>query len=242
VCQKEQKLENEYKRISNDPNVNSNFGFLHIPKTTGAGLKDFFEKTAEAGFCHPVKFSHHWSVSDIVRYFPDMKISFVLRDPVQRMVSGFNSRLRMGRPRNNNVWSCGEAISFSMFQDPTSLLLGLISDDEFEKSAAIFSTKNISHLLWNYEYYFGSTEIIAKQEAHLGTIGDFERYDEFFSALCSDANLPENLIDELYEKSHVAPQESEKFIERIDETNLLKVREYFSQEYRIYNYLKELEN
>ena len=77
---------------------NPGLGFLHIPKTGGSGIRALGRNAVERGLPFPSGFSHGWTLEEIRRRFPQMKLAFILRDPLERAISGFNSRLRQGRP------------------------------------------------------------------------------------------------------------------------------------------------
>ena len=60
---------------------------------------------------------------------PGEPVAFFVRHPVSRFVSGFNSRMRKGRPRRNVEWSEGERWSFERFRTPDELARALASAD-----------------------------------------------------------------------------------------------------------------
>ena len=73
-------------------------GFLHLPKTGGSGIVSLGRKLVKDGQPFPVCFSHVWSFADVRERYPKMRVTVVVRDPLERAISGFNSRLRQGRP------------------------------------------------------------------------------------------------------------------------------------------------
>lgn len=56
---------------------------------------------------------------------PGEPVVFFLRDPLARLVSGFHSRRRQGRPRYDVPWTAAEATAFARFPDVNALGLGL---------------------------------------------------------------------------------------------------------------------
>ena len=57
---------------------NRKFGFLHIGKTSGVSLLEFFTKLNNQKNKHvPTWFSHEWKLRDIIKYHPNIKISLI---------------------------------------------------------------------------------------------------------------------------------------------------------------------
>ncbi len=210
-------------------------GFLHIPKTGGSGIDDMMTKIAARGLACPVKFDHAWRMQDVLRLYPDISLSFVLRDPIERMASGFVSRLRMGRPRNNKMWSADEAIAFGYFKTPVELFEALTGDDERLRSAAKFACHGIQHLRFNYRYYFESTKWINKHRRNIGVVGRLEAMDDFLVRFAEYAELEHEICVENYARVHVnARPVSAELTPRLREA----LRGVFKREYRVYDYLQ----
>ena len=103
-------------------------GFLHVGKTGGTSLNGMFHALRENGENHPLIFDHNWTMPQIVTVMPKGgKLHIALRDPIERYVSGFNSRLRQGRPRHPRVWSDGEATAFQYFGSAAEMFRALLS-------------------------------------------------------------------------------------------------------------------
>jgi len=92
------------------------FGFLHVAKTGGSSLDEFFRLLDEQGKPTPTVFSHMWTAEQVFIKHKNIQLAIILRDPLIRIISGFNSRLRMGRPLRNLNWTTDEAIAFCTFQ------------------------------------------------------------------------------------------------------------------------------
>ena len=87
-------------------------------------------------------------------------MALILRDPLERTISGFNSRLRQGRPTYTSLWKPAEAVAFAQFPDVRRYLDALIADDEWSLSACAYARRHVTHLRWNYRYYFRSAEAV----------------------------------------------------------------------------------
>jgi hypothetical protein len=68
-------------------------------------LTKFGNGLVARGYQFPCIFGHGWKAQKILTQFPDMRLCFILRDPLSKMISGFNSRLVQGRPTYNSLWS-----------------------------------------------------------------------------------------------------------------------------------------
>lgn len=166
-----------------------------------------------------------------------MKLSFVLRDPIDRHISGFQSRLRMGRPIYNRPWRAGEAISFAFFSRPLDFLRALVSDDERMKSAAQFAYANIRHQAWNYVYYFKSVEYLKEVEGSIGVVGRIERMDDFLRAMCRVSGADEGLVETLSARVHESAVPSASLAAELSADERAAIRDALRAEYEIYDHL-----
>jgi hypothetical protein len=90
---------------------------LHIGKTGGNALKHALHPYNTGGSHDIVFHPHAVRLSDVP---VGESVLFMLRNPVNRFVSGFNSRRRRGRPLNNAEWDRNEAVAFAAFPLPTT--------------------------------------------------------------------------------------------------------------------------
>ena len=134
--------------------------FLHIGKTGGTFLKshasrqDVSDQSTFLG-------KHGDTLTTTIQDFGlQRKLAFFFRDPEKRFVSGFQSRLRCGRPTYNANWTLGEATAFSFFATPNDLAEALSSGDDRLNSAAHFAFSHIFHLKHDYVHYLNSSEAI----------------------------------------------------------------------------------
>ena len=217
-------------------------GFLHIPKTGGSGVNALGRSLQERGFKSPCVFSHGWKMEEILKHFPDIKISFVLRDPLSRMISGFNSRIRQGRPTYNNIWTPAEAAAFSLFPSIGKLLDAILAEDEFSKSAVAYTMRNVTHLRWNYAFYFKNPDTVRSNRPSFEIIGSMNRMDEFINGYTALSGAPESAAAELYEKRHEAKVSSEDVLGRYSPDDLSRLKDFMKKEYRIYKELRSIAN
>lgn len=95
--------------------------FLHIGKTGGTALRVICEADAlDRGRPRLVMLGHDSTLRDAAARWPRAGLGFFIRDPVERLVSGFLSRQRQGMPRYKSPWTDGEREAFSRFATPTA--------------------------------------------------------------------------------------------------------------------------
>lgn len=85
--------------------------FMHIGKTGGTAIKNSLKNkklTILKNFVI-VHEGHGFRLKNLPR---DHTLFFFVRDPLDRYVSGFYSRYRMGMPTNYNPWKNGEEEAF----------------------------------------------------------------------------------------------------------------------------------
>ena len=142
---------------------------LHIGKTGGTYLKSVVaNKAPDIG--QLVLCGHGDTLISTARaHGRTRKLAFLFRDPAERFVSGFNSRLRQGRPTYDVVWTPAEGVAFSFFAHPNDLAEALDGKDERLRSASYFAFKNIFHLKHDYRHFLHSSEAL-RYEHGLGNI------------------------------------------------------------------------
>ena len=116
----------------------------------------------------------------------------MLRDPVARFVSGFNSRLRQGLPKRNSPWSRGEEISFSAFKTPNDLAEALSSAEDSVQEMARFAMRSIKHTRRSQRDWFPAPERLSGDPAMLW-IGFTETLSADFERLKRLLGLPPEL-------------------------------------------------
>ena len=145
--------------------VKNTICLLHVGKTGGTTVK---EKIKNAGQSkeNVIVGTHEMTIEKSAKtHGAHRKVAFLFRDPLERFVSGFYSRLRQGRPAYSVIWTAAEAVSFSYFHTPNELAEALSSDDERLKSAARFAFNSLVHLKLDYKHYFGSASRLSMEES-----------------------------------------------------------------------------
>ena len=161
---------------------------LHIGKTGGSSVKRLVrglddETRASLGVGRlPRTLSHSLSRLDTwPRHRRGARFSFVFRDPAARYASGFDSRLRQGRPAMRagaRPWSTAEAAAFSWFATANDCFEALGSKDERVRSAAHFACSAISHVRNDHVHYLGDRQAWRRRAGRAYFFCPFDRLTE----------------------------------------------------------------
>jgi hypothetical protein len=160
---------------------------LHVRKTGGSAVRSALEPVAAA--FGVVLHSHATALRDVPT--GDDVVVF-LRDPFARFVSGFNSRLRCGRPRYDNTWTDGEARAFTAFRTPSDLGEALGSSDPERVRKAHDAMRAIRHVNSSYRDWFTLPEIEARR-SDIVLLGLQETLAADFEELKKRLRLPDEV-------------------------------------------------
>ena len=130
--------------------------FIHIGKTGGTAIKrglrkdklaywaaDDPEKAFETPYGRIQLHHHRFGLRDVP---PEDHMFFCLRDPIDRFVSAFYSRMNKGQPRYYFEWTPAERLAFEAFPTPQRLAGALASDDVNDRAEAERAMRNIRHM------------------------------------------------------------------------------------------------
>jgi hypothetical protein len=210
--------------------------FLHVRKAGGSAVKSALEGVAlerqDLRFeMHP----HRFSLKDVPA---GDKVFFFLRDPLTRFVSGFWSRYRMGRPKNDIPWNREERRAFAAFATPNALALALSSDDPALRRSAVRAMRGIRHVNSCYRDWLVSAEYLRARRADVLMAGRLESLDRDFARLKgvleldADVVLPDDGV-----RSHRSPGGEEK---RLDATAAENIRRWYAEDYAFIELCGEL--
>lgn len=199
--------------------------YLHIGKTGGTTFRAAAERVAAFDPARvPLIFHHEWTVPKIRVAFPGIKISFVLRDPLERIVSGFMSRLRQGRPTYRSPWTVEEATAFLYFRDVQSYLDAILTAGEYEMSAVDFTTRSIAHIRRGYRFHIPNTSNAFKWLGPVGTLSGLESFAQ--KLLGGSMELGH---------AHTNPSSPYDILKTYTVDQLDQLRRHFSDEYKVFN-------
>jgi hypothetical protein len=174
---------------------------LHISKTGGTAMKSVLRRSSAENYrvlLHP----HGTTLADVPL---GEQVTFVVRDPVARFVSGFNSRLRKGGLAHSHPWSPGEQATFERFSTANDLALALGSSDEHESAAARSAVQAITHLRRPQIAWIGNVETLRARQRDVLLVGRQWALDEDFARLAELIGLPVRVLPTDQAESHSTP-------------------------------------
>jgi hypothetical protein len=178
-----------YRRALAAVSGRRNLHFLHLRKTGGTAIKSLLvDHPVLPGWiihCHP----HRYVLADVPAVDDLM---FVVRDPLERYVSGFKSRQNQGAPAHHVPWSDAERAAFAHFETAEALALAL-DPAASDHMLALKAMRNISHLRCAYRDWFGSLEALEVRRHSIVFIGRTARLDSDFAILRSALNMPPDM-------------------------------------------------
>jgi hypothetical protein len=156
-------------------------------KTGGTALKHALLEHLDESRHRLLLHGHDVTLAHVPRGEPFM---FILRDPISRFVSAFNSRLRAGRPRYSYPWRDEERLAFATFDSPDRLATALSSEDGAERASAERAMRGIAHLDTPYRHWFGDPQSFRRRLSDVFFIAFQERLDGDFELLKQKLGLP----------------------------------------------------
>jgi len=161
---------------------------------------------------------------------------FFIRDPVERFVSAFISRLRKGSPRYVGEHLAEEKIAFSNYPTPQLLADGLAKSEP----DAIFAMNNIGHVNRPISHYLGTPENIEKCLSNIIFVGQLKQINLDFERMKKKLNLPDNLslpLDD-YNMHKTPPIYND--IKRLDDVAIQTIKKWYSADYILIDKLRQL--
>lgn len=205
---------------------------LHIGKTGGTVVKHVLQAHANRRCAKWLRlFKHDMTLPRLCEEFPESRVVFFVRDPMERFVSGFNSRLRQGRPRYHSPWSRAERRAFALFSAPNRLAEALSEEDDCMLPAARDAMASIGHIAHPLAYYLGSVELLEQNRDRILFIGDQRHFDEDLARLRAwlviDADIaaPTDAVG-----AHRNPPGANRFLSERAQANL---RAWYAADYTI---------
>jgi hypothetical protein len=200
--------------------------FLHIGKTGGTAVKHALKGHVDTGYYKVQLHPHGVRLRDIP---VGEKVFFILRDPISRFISGFNSRKRKGQPRHHFPWSPGEEIAFKLFDTPNALGKALLSENEEIRNRAVEAMHSIQHVNSTYSNWLESRPYFLSRIADIFSIGFQETLAADFAILKKKLGLPETVDlpqDEV--QSHRSPRDLDT---HLDKEVIENLQRYYADDY-----------
>jgi hypothetical protein len=156
----------------------------------------------------------------------------VVRDPASRFVSGFNSRLRQGRPRYNMPWTEAERTAFAVYPTADALAQGLADDDPFARRAMGV----IGHLRHPLTHWLRDAAFVEQMQPQILYVARQETLSSDWEELRRLLELPDvcRLPDDPV-RAHRTP---EGFPTELGERGREAVRRWYAEDYEILDVLE----
>lgn len=215
--------------------------FIHIGKTAGTAIRvAFAEESAVSGNVLPQKdklFLMHGHGFKFTAAGDREKVFFVVRNPLERFVSGFYSRMREGKPKNYNPWNAAEKEAFTNFSTPNELGEALSSSNVGKQEAAKAALNGIGHVNTSYWDWFQDPEHLKKNSHKILKVLRQEQLNEDFEAFCREFDLSISGLPSDNIKSHRTPDKYPKGLSKEATVNLKK---WYNKEYHFLECLYEM--
>jgi len=207
--------------------------FLHIGKTGGTAIRETLASVAKD---HDLVFLNH---QKSLRKVPvGSKAVFVLRDPLTRFVSAFNSRLRKGQPRYDVPWITAEENAFKRFPTPNELGLALSDEDPVRRADAEKAMKKIRHVGNRFKEWLIGEEYLTERMDDILFIGFQESLDRDFGILKELLDLPAELhLPNDPVRAHQTPVTLDK---RLDELAIKNLRRWYFNDYAMLRFCRKM--
>lgn len=200
--------------------------FLHICKTGGTAVKFALRNHHISDNYYVIVHGHDFTMQDVPE---GEKMFFFVREPIDRFVSSFYSRKRMGMPRYNNPWSNAEKEAFELFDTPNSLANALSSKDINIRNQAVKAMKSIDNVKTSYWDWFENEKYFLSRNKDMIFIGNQKYLNRDWARLKKILKLPKNAKlpqDDL--NAHKNPQNIDKNLDIEAKNNL---REWYRKDY-----------
>lgn len=215
--------------------------FLHIGKTGGTAIKStMLENKGVVQKKFLIKDKHLFALHKHDFHLDKVRKGefafFVIRDPIERFVSGFYSRMRKGLPHKYNRWKPEEEYAFSIFETPNQLAEALSNESEKVRNDATNAMKHILHVRNSVWEWFLSEDYLASNREKILYILKQKNLNEDFSSFQKllQVNLGELPTDPV--KAHQMPSNLDKKLSDIAIQNL---RDWYKRDYEFLEWLKK---
>lgn len=209
--------------------------FLHIGKTGGTAIMAALEGHRDTEDFHILITPHPFTLKMVP---PGDKFAFVLRDPVQRFVSGFNNRKMQGKPSYDQPWTRREKRAFEVFETANELALALGSEDEGTRRQARRAMRDIEHVNTSYAFWLGDTEYLSSRMQDLLFVGFQENLDHDFAAFARQAGLSGDIrLPSSDSESNRTTRDADK---RLEVRAIENLETWYAADFKTYHFCKRL--
>ncbi|MGH6736257.1 MAG: sulfotransferase family 2 domain-containing protein [Methyloceanibacter sp.] len=190
--------------------------FIHIRKTGGSAIKSMLRGDSRFAL-----HSHDMTLPLLWREAPDTKVFFVVRDPVERFVSGFYSRLRKAPPARDTNCRPEEAMAFTAFPTANSLAEALSSTDRWERMAAALAMHAINHVKHPLHLWLRASPFLERHKGKILFVGWTNDLDRDLPELRDRLDLEDSAaLPSDDESAHRGPKDAERSLSNTARRNI----------------------
>jgi hypothetical protein len=161
--------------------------FLHVGKCAGTALKEALKSDPPPPPIRVRMHSHGVRMMDVPH---SDAFFFIVRDPVDRFVSGFMARRNRDTGRYREPWSPAETRAFERFPSPNAVGVAL-SAGGARRDEAVEALRSIAHVRTSYWDWFGNERAVRRRASKILWIGFQEGLEDDIPLLASRLGLTE---------------------------------------------------
>jgi len=219
--------------------------FLHIGKTGGTSIKYALNYSSHGDkekkikkpfsnknyiiFCH----RHDYKLRDILK---GEKYFFVVRDPIDRFISGFYERKRKGQPLGYQEWTQEESEAFYNFKTPNQLAVSISHNDKEVRKKAVKAMNNIKHVKTSYWDWFENQSYFLSRIDDLIIVIHQKSLNKDFDKLKKLLGIQGKELPKDSYNQRKAPQ---KYDKNLDVKAVENLKNWYSDDYDFLRLLKE---
>jgi hypothetical protein len=213
------------------------YQYIHIGKTGGTLISSVLRSLPEDQRAQFRILGHDVTLPQAIEARPQVPVFFSVRRPMDLFVSGFNSRLREGRPTYDRPWNAREAIAFSLFGTPNELAEALSADDPHLKACAEFSMLSINHVRKGLKWHLRGIETLERHQEAIAFILLQERLEQDLRAFAEQVGAALELAEvSPQERLHTALPEDET---ALSDKGLANITRWYQADQAIYDWCAE---
>lgn len=209
--------------------------FLHIGKTGGTAVQMALEPYLDAGKYTIILEPHSTRLADVP---VGEAVFFLLRHPVTRFVSGFNSRLRQGLPLYYAPWQPGEQAAFACFQRANELAEALTDPNDNWRQQARQAMNHMQHVKDSIWRWLRDPAYFAARRDDVIFVGFQESLTHDFKRLIRVLDLDERLT--LPTDPVITHQTPDLFDQSISELGQRNILAHYAQDVAFYEAMRLL--
>lgn len=213
------------------------YQYIHIGKTGGTLIHVVLRSLPKEHRRQFRLLGHDVALPEAIEARPQMPVFFSVRRPEALFVSGFNSRLRQGRPTYDRPWSPREAVAFSLFHTPNELAESLSANDPHLRASAELSMMSINHVRKGLRWHLRGIECLEQHRDDIAFILLQERLEQDLRAFAQRVGAPLELAEvSPEERPHAAMPEDET---RLSDAGLANITRWYRADREIYDWCVE---